>query len=71
MGWGIERQFRQTAVNLIECVIPTSYLDNVDLSLRWAHSHFVGFVTRRLILKTLDLKGTQDRTKRTILVCPF
>ena len=31
-----------------------------DLSLRWAHSHFVGFVTRRLILKTPDLKGTQD-----------
>ena len=27
-----------------------------DLSLRWAHSHFVGFVTRRLILKTPDLK---------------
>ena len=22
-----------------------------DLSLRWAHSHFVGFVTRRLILE--------------------
>ena len=42
-----------------------------DLSLRWAHSHFNGFVTRRLILKTPDLKGTQDRTKRTILVCPF
>ena len=42
-----------------------------DLGLRWAHSHFVGFVTRRLILKTPDLKGTQDRTKRTILVCPF
>ena len=42
-----------------------------DLSLRWAHSHFVGFVTRRLIFKTPDLKGTQDRTKRTILVCPF
>ena len=38
-----------------------------DLSLRWAHSHFVGFVTRRLILKTPDLKGTQDRTKRRYL----
>ena len=27
--WGIERQLRQIAVNLIECVIPTSYLENV------------------------------------------
>ena len=26
MGWGIERQL---AVNLIECVIPPSYLENV------------------------------------------
>ena len=42
-----------------------------DLGLRWAHSHFVGFVTRRLILKTPDLKGTQDRTKQTILVYPL
>ena len=29
-----------------------------DPSPRWAHSHFVGFVTRRLILKTAELKGT-------------
>ena len=27
-----------------------------DLTRRWAHSHFVGFVTRRLILKTPDSK---------------
>ena len=33
--------------------------------------HFIGFVTRRLILKTPDLKGSQDRIKRMILVCPF
>ena len=32
MGWGIERQLRQLAVNLIECVIPTSYLENVVIS---------------------------------------
>ena len=29
MGWGIERQLRQIAVNLIQCVISTSYLENV------------------------------------------
>ena len=29
MGWGIERQLRQIEVNLIESVIPTSYLENV------------------------------------------
>ena len=29
MGWGIERQLRQIVVNLIACVIPTSYLENV------------------------------------------
>ena len=32
MGWGIERQLRQIAVNLIECVIPTSCLENVVIS---------------------------------------
>ena len=31
MGWGIERQLRQIAVNLIECVIPTSYLENIAI----------------------------------------
>ena len=41
-----------------------------DLGLRWVQSFF-GFVTRRLILKTPDLKGTQDRIKRTILVYPL
>ena len=42
-----------------------------DLSLRWVHSHFVGFVTRRLILKTPDLKDTQDRMKRRYLFAIF
>ena len=32
MGWGIERQLRQLPVNLIECVIPTGYLENVVIS---------------------------------------
>ena len=29
MGWGIERQLKQIAVNLISCVTPTNYLENV------------------------------------------
>ena len=42
-----------------------------DMSLRWAHSHFVGFATRRLILKTPDLKGTQDRKNERYLFALF
>ena len=28
---------------------PTKWHAHADLSLRWAHGHFVGFVVRRLI----------------------
>ena len=39
-----------------------------DLSLLWAHTHFIGFVMRRLkSIITVLLVGTQSRDKKTCL----
>ena len=35
--------------------------DQTDLSLRWAHSHFVGFVMSRLTLKGEPMKHTSRK----------
>ena len=44
---------------------------DADLSLRWAHSHFVGFVMRRLIFWTLFSYNHLGRVKRIWYLTPM
>ena len=38
-----------------------------DLSLRWAHSHFVGFVMKQLILYNTDQKKKEEKKNRHVI----